>query len=78
MLIVDLAALRRRARPAVPADLLHVAVELDRVAVGVDRECAVVNAGEELGRQMLDGDAVLPEEGHGVLQLGVAAKLETE
>src|SRR5262249_43433025 len=33
--VVDLRTLRRGARPAVPADLLHIVVELHGIAVGI-------------------------------------------
>src|SRR5581483_144279 len=59
----DLAALRRRARATVPADLLHLVVELQAVAVGVEDVGGVVEAGVELGRDRVDhaGTAVAQE-----------------
>src|SRR5689334_2994136 len=76
--VVDLRPLRRGPRLAVPADLLHVVVELEGEAVRVDGESAVVDAGEELGRQVFDRHAVLLEERDRVLQLPVAAEPEPE
>src|SRR5439155_18333350 len=56
--VVDVRALRFVPRFAVPADLFHIVVELESEAVGVDGEGAVVDSREQLGRQVLDGDAV--------------------
>src|SRR3989440_758070 len=67
--VVDFRALRFGPRFAVPADLFHVVVQLEGEAVGVDGKGAVVDAGEQLGRQVFDGDAVFFEERDGVLQL---------
>src|SRR5579863_2386008 len=75
---VDLAARRLRAHAAVPADLLHIAIELDAVAVGVERESGIVDAGIELGRDVDEPDAVLFEEPHRLAQLRVAAELDAE
>ena len=76
---VDVAALVGRADAAVPADLLHVVIELDAVAVGVEREGRVVDAGIKLGRDRVDkGDAVRLQERDGLAQLRVAAELDAE
>src|SRR5256885_16469503 len=76
--MIDFRTKSRRARPAVPAHLLHVVVELHGVPVGVDGEGAVVDAGEQLRRQMLDRDTLALEEGDPVAQLLVIADLHAE
>src|SRR5437867_8393976 len=48
------APLRGGPRLAVPADLLHVVVELDAVAVRIERERRVVDARIELRRNRVD------------------------
>ena len=72
------AALGRLARLPVPADLLHVVVELDGVAVGVDGERRIVDPGRQLGRQADDLDAVFLEEPDGGPELGIIADLHAE
>ena len=65
-------------RAAVPADLLHVVVELDQVTIGIDGERGVVHAGGQLGRQVTDSDAALFKKPDRVLQLFVAVELDPE
>src|SRR5437667_11738257 len=66
----------RGTRFAVPADLLHVVVELESVAVGIDRKGAVVDAGEELARQVPDLYPRAFEEHDRIAQLAIAADLD--
>src|SRR5437879_9394746 len=68
----------RGTRFAVPADLLHVVVELESVAVGIDRKGAVVDAGEELARQVPDLYPRAFEERDRIAQLAIAADLDAE
>src|SRR3984893_12710107 len=76
---LDLAAFRLRPDPAVPADLLHVIVELDAVAVRVERERRIIDAGVELGRDRIDkGNAARLQERVGLAQLRVAANFDAE
>src|SRR5215831_2380837 len=63
----ETSALCRRARPAVPADLLHVVVELHGVAGGIDDVGMVVDTGRELGRHVQNLHVVLAQPAHGVL-----------
>src|SRR5215210_3660406 len=72
------AALGGGAGAAVPADLLHVAVELDAVAVRVERKGAVVDAGVELGRQVNEGAALRLQEIGGRAQLRVVRQFDAE
>src|SRR5579864_4113507 len=67
----DGTALGGGARAAIPADLLHVVIELDAVAVRVERECRIVDAGIELGRDVDKGAARGFEEIPGGAQLCV-------
>src|SRR5580693_5733256 len=53
-LAVDAPPLASGAHPAVPADLLHVVIELYAVAVRVERKGGIVDAGVELGRDRVD------------------------
>src|SRR5579884_1342220 len=72
-----LAALRRAAWPAVPADLLHLVVELQAVAVRVEDVGGVVDAGVELRRDRVDqARAPLPQEADRVADLLVAGELQ--
>src|SRR5258707_5442997 len=65
--------------PAVPADLLHVIIELDAVAVPVEREGPVVDPRVKLRRDRVDqGDAPLLQERHRRAQLRVAADFDPE
>src|ERR1700730_6948642 len=76
---LDLAARRLRPDPAVPADLLHVVIELDAVAVRIERKRRVVDAGVELGRDRIDeGDAVRFKEYDGLAQLRVIANFDAK
>src|SRR5947208_14696875 len=68
----------RGTRFAVPADLLHVVVELESVAVGIDRNGAVVDAGEELARQVPDLYPRAFEERDRIAQLAIAVDLDAE
>src|SRR3984893_15940874 len=75
----DLTPCRLRPDPAVPADLLHVIVELDAVAVGIERKRGVIYAGVEFRRDRVDeGGAARFQELDGRAQLRVAADLDPE
>src|SRR5205085_117889 len=78
LVVVDLRPLAGRARPAVPADLLHVVVELQGEAVRVDGKGAVVSAGEELGRQQLHLDIIGFQKLNRIAELTIAAELDAE
>src|SRR5207249_6574920 len=77
---VDLAPLRLRAHAAVPADLLHIVVELDAVAFRVEAVGRVVDAWIELrwDQIRLDPHAVLTHEADSILQLLVVRNLDAE
>src|SRR6516162_1631666 len=76
---VDRPALGCRTDAAVPADLLHVVIELDAMAVGVERERRIVDARIELGWDRVDkSNAVLLKEGDRRPQLGIAADFDAE
>src|SRR6266478_4616952 len=75
----DLASRRLRPNPPIPADLLHVVIELDAVTVRIEREGRIVDARVELGRDRVDkGDAARFEERDSRAQLGIAAELDAE
>src|SRR5215471_10594204 len=74
----EMSTLCRRARPAVPADLLHVVVELYGVAGGIEDVGMVVDTGRELGRHVQDLHVVLAQPAHGVLELLIARHLAPE
>src|ERR1700736_1402080 len=76
---LDLTPCRLRPHPAIPADLLHVVVELDAVAVGIERKSRIIDARVELRRDRIDkGDAVRLQERDGLAQLGIAADFDAE
>src|ERR1700730_15585778 len=76
---LDPAPFGSRPDPAVPADLLHVVIELDAVSVRVEGKGRVIDAGIELWRDRVDkGDAVRLQKGDGLAQLRVAADLDPE
>src|SRR5260370_25947070 len=78
-LAVDAASLGGGAHPSVPADLLHVIIELDAVAVRVERKGRIVDAGVELGRDRVDeSDPMLLQQGNRLAQLRIAAHLHPE
>src|SRR5258708_38451810 len=66
VLIVDLWPLRGGPRPAVPSHLLHVVVELERVAIGVEGKGAIIDAGAQLLPETLDRNAGRLQEAHRV------------
>ena len=68
----------RGPRSSVPADLLHVVIQLEGEAVAIDGEGAVVDAGIELRRQIFDLHALAFEEGHRFPQLAIAAHLQAK
>src|SRR5438270_3149182 len=68
----------RRPRFAVPADLLHAIVELQRMSVRVDGERAIVDAREELGRQVADAHSRSLQKRQRVAQLAVVRELQPE
>src|SRR5207253_7501835 len=70
-LAIDFAALGGGAHPAIPADLLHVIIELDAVAVGIESEGGVVDAGIKFGRDRVDQRAAA------LLQIGRASCRES-
>src|SRR5437899_69280 len=73
------APLAGRPHLPIPTDLLHVVVELDAVAVRVQRERRVVDAGIELRRYRVDErHPVRFQEGDGLAQLGIAPDLDPE
>src|SRR5271166_294676 len=78
-LTVDAAPLGGWANSAIPADLLHVIVELDAVTVGVEGEGRIVDAGVELGRDRVDErDAMRFQEANSLTQLRITAELDTK
>src|SRR4051812_9133799 len=75
----DAAPLGRRAHPAVPADLLHIIIELDAMPVRVERERGVIDARIQLRRDRVDkADAARFEECDRLAQLRVAGDLESQ
>src|SRR5262249_33548460 len=75
----DRPALGRRTSPAVPAYLLHVIVELDAVAIRIEREGGIIDTGVQLRRDRIDeGYAVLLQKVDRGAQLGKAADLDPE
>ena len=72
------AALGGGPHAAVPADLLHVVIELDAVAVRVEREGRVVDAGIKLGRQVDQRAALRLQERDRLAQLRVIGQLDAE
>ena len=63
---------------ALPAQLLHVVVNLQQVAVGVLGVGHVVDAGVQLFGHLLEGDAAVLEEADAILELLVGADFQTE
>src|SRR6185436_19387151 len=68
----------RRARSSVPSDLLHVVIELDRVAVRIDGERRIVDAGRKFGRKVAHAHARALQEGNRVAKLPVVGELQAE
>src|ERR1700730_10955000 len=76
---LDPAPFGGRTYPAIPADLLHVVIELDAVSVGVEGKGRVIDAGVELWWDRVDkSHAVRLQKGDGPAQLRVAADLDPE
>src|SRR6266852_5750569 len=73
-----LAAQLARAWLSVPADLLHLVIELQHVAVGIEEVRRVVDAGVELGGNLDRAHAFGAQERHGRAQLAVVGDLETQ
>src|ERR1700746_2431243 len=75
-LAVDAASLGSGAHPSVPADLLHVIIELYAMAVRVECKGGIVDAGVELGRDRVDeSDPMLLQKGNRLAQLRIAGDL---
>src|SRR5262249_22796881 len=64
-------------RPAVPPDLFHVVVELDSVALRIERQRGVINSGRYFARNSPDRDTPSPQELHGGAQLRICRDLDS-
>src|SRR5258708_5139677 len=68
-----------RSRLALPADLLHRAVKLNRVTVGIAHRGGVFDAGVKVRRDRFRYvDAVVTEKFNGIFKLAVVGELDAE
>ena len=66
-----------RAWFSIPANLFHIGVKLDELAVRVDDKCGVIDPGIESLRDVLpDSAALFAEKCHGVLELLVIGETD--
>src|SRR5437899_32542 len=65
----------RRPSLPIPPNLLHVVVELQRVAIGIRDERGIPNTGEKFRRQLADGAVLFSRKSHRVFELPVVGYL---
>lgn len=75
---IELTALCGRARTTIPADLLHVGIQLHRVALRIDSEGGVVHARQHTLRHIINLYIALLQECDRVTKLLITAEAETD